>query len=614
MLRQIGLAKALVNFAELFNANDKCESIHSQSRRMVLVSPEPNFWFIAAVELPKKSQSSSSSSSKSTVKGKPKASTSKAQPAAEVVYDYEEGTVHDLAIRSQILHGYEKFKLLHGSFTSILDDLGQEGLETQLERFFTPWAWSWNLEAKPQIAELLGLPLQPYHSSLTPLLDGYSATLPETVIPVVLSQTHIIPSTRYISAAYPSALAEYLMAMIPPPTAHAEDPIASSVDTIQQHNPDSKSKDSTGLFSLPTVNMNVNMDMRKWNWQSYLTFGKGGAGSSKSKKEESKEEDQKDAEEVPVPPEGKEEVPETSEEDSSSPKSTVELDSKALEDALSSEGSLRTAATSESEAEHSPEPQEGGETVAENPDPDTDTVDETDAPSDEDSAALQADLVSSSPQSSMTILPRPRAPSTRSPTPVPTFTSRRVYLASSEDSIATKKREVHYYIRNATMIALVADPGPPSPSEMEEVLSVAAEHVISLLDDIEITTQNAALSKLSESLPTASKILQTPDQYAISTGRYFLQSPGFTSNSSHLQNATALMDMDPDVLEVYSRGQNPQYWHVAKRGLSTSEESPSTRRGTAYLEVFKKEASLPDVDNVLAGILRKSGIAESGLL
>ena len=72
------------------------------------------------------------------------------------MYDFEDGTVHDIAIRNQLLHAYERFKLTHGSFTSILAELGQEALELQLERFFTVWAWSWNLEAKAQIADQLG--------------------------------------------------------------------------------------------------------------------------------------------------------------------------------------------------------------------------------------------------------------------------------------------------------------------------------------------------------------------------------------------------------------------------------------------------------------------------
>ena len=68
ILREVGLAKALINFARyvspsasmvgdfmyvvsMFNAEDTCESTHSQSRRMIMVSPEPNFWIHAVSNL-----------------------------------------------------------------------------------------------------------------------------------------------------------------------------------------------------------------------------------------------------------------------------------------------------------------------------------------------------------------------------------------------------------------------------------------------------------------------------------------------------------------------------------------------------------------------------------
>jgi hypothetical protein len=73
MLRQLGLAKALVNFSEYANSishsflllpnavnndnrlgnrrmfvpEDPCDNVHSQSRRMLMVSPEPGFWIHA---------------------------------------------------------------------------------------------------------------------------------------------------------------------------------------------------------------------------------------------------------------------------------------------------------------------------------------------------------------------------------------------------------------------------------------------------------------------------------------------------------------------------------------------------------------------------------------
>lgn len=101
----------------------------------------------------------------------------KAKEEVEITYDYEDGSVQDIALRAGILQAYERFKVLkcicevmqadesvkltHGSFTSILSSLGQQALELQLERFFTVWAWSWNLEAGHNFEDQFGTLLRP---------------------------------------------------------------------------------------------------------------------------------------------------------------------------------------------------------------------------------------------------------------------------------------------------------------------------------------------------------------------------------------------------------------------------------------------------------------------
>jgi len=67
---------------------------------------------------------------------------------------------------------------------------------------------------------------------------------------------------------------------------------------------------------------------------------------------------------------------------------------------------------------------------------------------------------------------------------------------------------------------------------------------------------------------------------------------------------------DPGITEVFSRGQNPQHWHVAKRGLASNDGGSG---GEVYLEVFRKETSLTDVDNVLAGIVRRSSLMDGSV-
>jgi len=72
------------------------------------------------------------------------------------------------------MRGYEQFKvqlirelssfvidhvlsqLLYGSFTYVLQTLGQQALELQLERYFTVWAWKWDLEQDSDFGAQLG--------------------------------------------------------------------------------------------------------------------------------------------------------------------------------------------------------------------------------------------------------------------------------------------------------------------------------------------------------------------------------------------------------------------------------------------------------------------------
>ena len=61
---------------------------------------------------------------------------------------------------------------------------------------------------------------------------------------------------------------------------------------------------------------------------------------------------------------------------------------------------------------------------------------------------------------------------------------------------------------------------------------------------------------------------------------------------------------DPDISEVFSRGQNPQHWHITRRGLSLCDIG-SANDGEVYMGIYKKEASLGDVDNALASVVRQ---------
>jgi len=140
-------------------------------------------------------------------------------------------------------------------------------------------------------------------------------------------------------------------------------------------------------------------------------------------------------------------------------------------------------------------------------------------------------------------------------------------------------------------------------------LEAAAKDVLSLFDEVDSRIYDANQKSLSESLPSATKILQPQDRYIISKGQYTNISPGFSSKSNHLFNAMATLSSGSDITEVFSRGQNPQHWHIGKRlrkAGGDGKESIKNGDETIFLEVFRKETSLTDVDNVLAGIVRKS--------
>lgn len=601
MLRQIGLAKALVNFAELFNPDDPCDNVHSQSKRMIMVSPEPNFWIHAGIEIARLPRVADPKS-KSKVKDK-SLDTGKEKETAPI-YDYEDGSVHDAALRAHILMGYERFKLIHGSFTSILATLGQQALELQLERFWTVWAWSWDLEERAEFGEYFGSPLHPCFSTLTPLVDDFQEKLSTGMTPVVLTRPYIIPSERFNAARYPSTLAVHLSTMIPQhlDTSQSSDTLntlASSVDTIRAHR-GAESNDNKPSFNKPNPNngsgnflgmpvVNMNMDMRKWNWPGYLTFGKG--NSHKPPGERSSN---------PIP--GKEK-PETAANSDVTSQVEVQVNRDALEEAISCDSmSLASRAGNGSAKE---------DARVDKPS----SVNESDpAPGNEQPSPEANQVVLESTKSpSVTFSDRPNSIRPPSPPLLPEFSMTKVHLAPFQDPTNTRRVAIHYHIRNGFMLALINMQDQADENHEAEAfdLQVAAEEAIKLFEDLESAIYDAGLKSLSESLPSATKILQTQDRYLISARQYMHSSPGFTSTSSHLFNAKAILDRDSEITEVFSRGQNPQHWHIGKRGLGVSPENEGDCSEEAvFMEVFRKEASLTDVDNVLTGLVKKSGLVD----
>lgn len=128
----------------------------------------------------------------------------------------------------------------------------------------------------------------------------------------------------------------------------------------------------------------------------------------------------------------------------------------------------------------------------------------------------------------------------------------------------------------------------------------------------------------SEDMETpVAKILEPQTKHVISTGQYTSSSRlEFTSSSDHLYNGRQMLHgyvsfllhrhsnsnviriSGFDIQEVFSRGQNPQHWHISRRGLGTDQIGESVP-GEVFMEVARKESTLTDVDNELAGICRR---------
>ncbi|KAG6811705.1 hypothetical protein H0H92_006212 [Tricholoma furcatifolium] len=583
MLRQVGLAKALINFSDIFNGADMCNNVHSQSKRLIMVSPEPNFWIHAGLEVakvprspPDKGKTKAKNKSKPSEKGKGKEIDSDNAP----LYDYQEGSIHDIALRADILRGYEEFKLTHGSFISILSSIGKEGLELQLERFFTVWAWSWNLEEGPKFGEHL----------VQPILDDFSEQFPNIGSSIFIQPPYVIPSRQYSASKFPASLSRHLLSLVPPiplpPQGSSQDATSKSIqlkDGDQPHGKDPPTGSSSSSFlGIPPVN--------KWGWPTSLTFGKGSSKRPALEETKSDAQDQEPAlnEEKAV------------EEAVTQPGTPTNLDPDALEDAISDVKPDNVVPASEIDRSLPELVSDTQATEFQTPD------------SDEKANDLELIQPSSDPINSTSIESsetaafdaEPKDP----PKPALTFSSINVHLPGPNDPHLTTRRKVFYIRNDQSVIALVG-----LDEAMVNALPDLPQSAVTLLDDIE-TLFSAEMSKTltPDQIPSVSNILQPTDSHIVSNGQFAISSPNFSSRSNYLFDAQELQTRDPDISEVFSRGLNPQHWHIARCSPS-AEEHGASKPGEVYMQVFRKEATLSDVDNVLAGVVRRNGLLDGAV-
>lgn len=256
MLRQAGLAKAIINFSGLFTSAHNVDNIHTQSKRMVSISPEPDFWMHICVNLAKTPKSSKKSKEAN-------------KPVLTTNY-YHQESVPDALLRDYLLQGYEEFKLFHGTFSSNLS-AGQ--LQRQLERFFTPWSWQLDFDSSDNMYHQSGPHVHSSDLLLQPIVSEFAKTLPSDSLPILLTSSHFVTFSEEYE--YPSSLLRFLWSVSR--TADAETTVNARQGSQKPENGssgdgnhDDKPATSSSFFG-PGIGSVMNI--KKWSWPGSLTFG-----------------------------------------------------------------------------------------------------------------------------------------------------------------------------------------------------------------------------------------------------------------------------------------------------------------------------------------------------
>ncbi|EJD47962.1 hypothetical protein AURDEDRAFT_113233 [Auricularia subglabra TFB-10046 SS5] len=595
MLRQVGLARALVSFTETFAAGATCDNVHAQGKRLIMVSPEPDYWLHASVAVARTPRPAKSKAGES--------SSPSTQPMV-----YHEHSVHDAALRAHLLRGYEDFKLLHGTFSSILAQTnGRQTLERLLERFFTVWAWAWDLESSETLREHLGVSSHPLAKALSPTVEEYCSQLPDELVGLVVTSSHVVPTDS--ASRVPQSLLRHLISLSPVPT---PTPVTKAASTRRSRMSakapgTAKSGGTLGFFNtlhMPTMSVG-SMDVTKWNWSGYLTFGAGSKNNSTSTaaaEKASRDEPTSisvtttNGETVPLPP---------SDTLGSRVEVHSEIDTKSLSDALNED------------SVESPQDQRTTDTTADTQPPvDDSPVPKTEPASEADSLP---DAVSEQQPESITDPPVVPAVDTSAPQPPPppddlvtspieaapphvefsSFTAHLPELLDGTKSSALMRRRVYHLNDHGFTVAVIlpataqANGSPFAPAEQDDTAHLVTR-TSALLQELRLIVDREANASPSTSKPS-SAAQPTQHLLALRNGLTAQGSSGFASTSPYLFECEHLIDVDAETEEVFSRTTNPARWYVANRLTD----------GELYLENARKEASLVDVDDEVATLRRR---------
>ncbi|KZV94571.1 hypothetical protein EXIGLDRAFT_834893 [Exidia glandulosa HHB12029] len=609
MLRQVGLARALVNFTETFAGGAMCENVHAQGKRLVMLQPEPDFWLHASVAVAKTPRPAPLKS---------KAGESSSSSPQSPPMQHHEHSVHDAALRAHLLRGYEDFKLLHGTFASILaQPNGRQTLERQLERFFTVWAWKWDVESSETLREHLGLPTHPQSKILSPLVEEYCSELPEGDCAVVVTSTNVIPNPSTSTAPLPHSLIRHLISLSPAPT-----PVAVPTRALQTRRSRLNSKPHnaakggtlgflTNTLHMPSVSMG-SMDMTKWNWSGYLTFGARGSTIAAASAEKTTTPDKAatappattlpttDSSTAPVVPSGLRVQVE------------AEVDSKSLLDALGDDPPSEAPADEEA-SDATPITLPDTNTDAASPESSSAAEPESDQHPSPAVAAPDPPLAVTTPALDTTVAEQPRIPDqqivdspiqTMLPPPPPQieFSSFTAFLPASAQLV---KRKVYFLSTDGFTAAVVRPLRTETPFERTDDSNVAdlVPRTVKLLHDLRAAIDREPTQSQSPPPPT-SKTLPTKHLLTLRDGTTMEGSSGFNLTSPYFFDCERTLDVDAESEEIFSRTTNPARWFVLHRG-DGAVSGDGDRGDLLYLEDARKEASLIDVADEVATVRRR---------
>ncbi|KAF8582777.1 hypothetical protein K439DRAFT_1412963 [Ramaria rubella] len=576
MLRQVGLAKALVNFSKIFSPGQGCDSIHSQGKRMVSISPEPDFWMHACVDLAKTPKET---------KNNNKAAKSDHHPPT--TFYYHEDSVHDVVIRDYLFRGYEDFKLLHGTYYSLSKDSESGGLEIKLERFFTPWAWRWDFETINDLGVHLGLPVHAPIPSISPLITSFIGDLPSNTIPLLLSPPCIIETSKASTSPFPPSLPRYLLSLLPSPGQppwyrnKSKESNGARLNTRLDNAHISASNNTFGFFSAAGAGMGDVMNVKKWNWPEALTFGKIGANSQNKRPQDS------DA--------GRHGVQTTLPHTSPEERSGLSISKGHCDDAhvTTANGDIDQFALDDAISSLTPRLQAKANDGASNK-----TTCLSEPPEDTTLSPMISQLNHTLPiplNDTGSLLPTSFEP------PAPDFLILKVFLPEPLSPLVVRRRQVLHISLFGLVLGLIMDSDWVS-NEVEAPLGLLARKVSTFLEKVREAidkdmTQSISTPANLGTLGRSKHIISLPNHIISLDADFSTALPLFFESQESLVR-------DPGILEIFSRSTKPQQWFVIKRGLGFNKAGNEVR-GDAYLQTNIKEASLVDADNELLGVVRR---------